>query len=393
MVAPVVPGVNRQWTRRTPSSNGGSIQTWEFSQTGQRQKKPYTLPLPATMHSFGVVQSARTGYNPVTPSMDSGSAYTVRHDWETNPSDYEQAFNKAYARFKDKVGTSASVGTTLAEYKQSVSMIAQRALQLYEFQRRLRQHDFDGAARALGQAAAPKSLRRYKYGKIPRFDRGKRLKPRGLRKKPLDLRPGGKDLGNTWLEYYFGWAPLIGDIYNAVDVLQREIPPDKIKVSASVKQKSSTIIEEGYSSSSTVSNYTVSAKIGAYITVTNPNLLVANQLGLVNPAVIAWELVPFSFLVDWFVNVKDVLSSCTDLFGLTLSSAYHTKFSRSDWKRIDTYTYPGYEYNNSRQAACVRFQRVLGIGQGPTLKLLPPKHLSVTRGATAISLLLQSIRG
>lgn len=392
MVAPVTPGVNRSWKRRTPSSNGGDIQTWEFSQSGQRQKRPYTLPLEAQMSSFGVVSSSRTGYQAATPTMDSGQAYSVRRDWETNPSEFRDAYNKAYSKFKDAVGKSASVGTTLAEYKQSLSMISQRLTQLYEFQRQLRRFDFDGAARTLGLSAAPRSLNRLKYPNR-RPHKGSRFYQARLRKaKKLDLRPGGKDLGNIWLEYHFGWSPLIKDIYDAIEVVSRPIPPDRICEKGTVKFKGTSTTRSGYELTSVQSEALISVKIGAYIKVVNPNLLLASQLGLVNPAAVAWELVPFSFLVDWFVNVGDVLNSYTDFFGLELSSSYHTKFSKSTWRRTKIFSFPGYASAESAVCEAIRFQRALGIGPGPFLKALPPKDLSVTRGATAISLLLQLLR-
>lgn len=383
MVLPIRPGVSRSWKRRTPSSSGGSIQTWEFSQTGNRQARPYSLPLPATMLSFGVLSSYRStregGYQ--TPAMDSGQAYSVRRDWLTNPRTYQDAYNRAYASFKDQVYSSASVGVSLAEARQSVSMIAARASQLYQFSRYVRRLDFDAAARILGMSAAPKSYRRYG------FHRGDRRKKRNL-----DVRPGGRDLGNTWLEFHFGWAPLVKDIYDACEVLSNPVPADRVMARAKARGKDISNISSGYERTSSVSSYSISSKLGAYITVDNPNLLLASRLGLVNPAIIAWELVPFSFVVDWFVNVGDFLSSYTDFYGLRLSSAYHSKFSRSNWSDTYLYSFPGYENTRVRNAACVRFERSDGIGPGPFLKAMPPKQISVSRGATAISLLLQQLR-
>jgi hypothetical protein len=43
----------------------------------------------------------------------------------------------------------------------------------------------------------------------------------------------------------------------------------------------------------------------------NPLLAQAANLGLTNPAALAWELVPFSFVADWFVPVGDYLN-CLD---------------------------------------------------------------------------------
>jgi hypothetical protein len=37
------------------------------------------------------------------------------------------------------------------------------------------------------------------------------------------------------------------------------------------------------------------------------------KTGMVNPVSVAWELVPYSFVVDWFINVGDVLQSLDNL--------------------------------------------------------------------------------
>jgi hypothetical protein len=42
-----------------------------------------------------------------------------------------------------------------------------------------------------------------------------------------------------------------------------------------------------------------------------------NQLELINPAEIAWELLPYSFVVDWFLPVGNVLSAWSATWGLS----------------------------------------------------------------------------
>jgi len=130
----------------------------------------------------------------------------------------------------------------------------------------------------------------------------------------------------------------------------------------------------------------------ADIVIEDPNVFRLNQLGFVNPAVIAWELVPFSFVVDWFSNVGMVLSSYTDFVGMSLQNACTTSYAEYH----DNFYYKGHDPNNwfgriiapysERKAVTVR--RSQGITM-PNLVLRPPKWPSVVRGATAISLLSQ----
>jgi len=121
----------------------------------------------------------------------------------------------------------------------------------------------------------------------------------------------------------------------------------------------------------------------------SPNALLLSQLGLVNPASLAWELVPFSFVVDWFANVGDFLASFTDTVGCTLSNTAVTT-TRENGQMTQ---FNGY-YGTTWKASYKSMNRVIYLGSppGPTLKLRPFKGLSISRGLTSVSLLLQNLK-
>lgn len=52
------------------------------------------------------------------------------------------------------------------------------------------------------------------------------------------------------------------------------------------------------------------------VCVRNKTLMRLEQFGLANPTAVAWELVPFSFVADWFVGIGDYLAAQTALLGL-----------------------------------------------------------------------------
>jgi len=62
--------------------------------------------------------------------------------------------------------------------------------------------------------------------------------------------------------------------------------------------------------------------------VDNPNLWLANRLGLINPATVIWDLIPWSFVVNMFVNVNQMVSSVTDEVGLNISNRSVTQTAR-----------------------------------------------------------------
>jgi hypothetical protein len=54
-----------------------------------------------------------------------------------------------------------------------------------------------------------------------------------------------------------------------------------------------------------------------------------NQLGLLNPLSFAWEITPWSFVVDWLIPIGPVLSALTAPVGLNfISGSTATRMSR-----------------------------------------------------------------
>lgn len=274
-------------------------------------------------------------------------------------------YNKAYAKFVDQLAAASQWGVNLVEGKQSIGMIANRVMQLVRFTRKLNRFDFPGAASELKKGLEP----------------------------PKGLKPGAKYFANNWLEYHFGWEPLIKDIGAAIETIQQP-HPEPLYILAKAHSNEQWKIDDGavFWSRNRYS-YDTWCRIAAWVTVENPNLFLANQLGFVNPLSVAWELVPFSFVVDWFANVGQVLNSLTDFYGLTISGDYHST------KQVADLTQQNKSYDTFQQRDIVRttewksvyVTRQLGI-PGPTLTVKPFKGLSPTRGLTAISLLLQQMR-
>jgi hypothetical protein len=50
---------------------------------------------------------------------------------------------------------------------------------------------------------------------------------------------------------------------------------------------------------------------------------ILHQIGLINPAEVAWALVPFSFVVDWVLPIGNVLEALSARLGLTFVDGYY----------------------------------------------------------------------
>lgn len=57
-----------------------------------------------------------------------------------------------------------------------------------------------------------------------------------------------------------------------------------------------------------------------------------NQLGLLDPVSLAWNLLPMSFVFDWFIPVGTFLDGFTATEGLTYQDGYTTQWVRHTHK-------------------------------------------------------------
>jgi len=332
--------------------NKSIIRSW--SRTSYRQKRPYTLPLP---YVFG--ESAVTFYlneEEFSPSIN-------RLRYRNMDVDLQRVYNAAYSSFMQKVKTDAAeLATTLVEWEKSVVMILDRATKLIQGIKAASSGDVSKLKRLWGKGAG--------------------------------IRPNLRRAGSNVLEYSFGWAPLISDIATAVKVLGNGIPPPRVRAKKTQDysySKSSPISEYGVSH--VTEQYTLGWMLAATVRVTNPNTFLANQLGLLNPASVLWEIAPWSFVFDYVVNVSDFLASFTDLVGIELENPCKTSYFHVKTLEIQREVLPGYQkYLVSTGGYVVKVVRTRDI-PGPTLSLRPPWRMSASRAATSVALLVQKLKG
>lgn len=195
-------------------------------------------------------------------------------------------YNRAYASFTSKIHKGdASLGVTLASWRQSADMVATRLQQ---------------ANRVMRSVKSSKDARALQKG----LGRAK--------ERPLGTA------ANSNLEWDFGWKPLFQDIHSAASVVMDPLPPVYIKGAA--RGLYTSLHQSGgfYEKQDQVLNWKHRYRIAAIADVTNPNLFLLNRLGLINPAVVAWDVIPWSFVVGMFANVNQILKSFTDFVGLEL---------------------------------------------------------------------------
>lgn len=288
-----------------------------------------------------------------------------------------EAVNLARAKFVDALGERSEWLVNAAEFEQASGMIQRRGLQLY----RMCKNVID-VFRPLRSGVKPsKSAVRRRIATL----RGDLAVPPN---RAIDWRRALSSPAGLWLELHFGWDPLVKDIHAAVVTLSKPHPSIYLTAkSQRVPINSDTGLISGTTRGTVVGS--VRAKMGATVVVTNPNLFLASQLGLINPATVAWELVPFSFVLDWFGTVGQFLGQWTDFVGCSIEGPWYatrasitaTYSTRENW-----FPYPG-EKSVTQGVYFRRYTTLPGVTLG--LKSRSFSGISLTRGATAISLLIQ----
>jgi hypothetical protein len=216
------------------------------------------------------------------------------------------------------------LGVALAESKQTVGLIVNTVGTITRAYRQLRKGRINDVFNTLGlkkSSHVPYNLRGF-GGKRVTVDQHRRQMLRESRTSThmTDFA------ASKWLELRYGWTPLLFDMYGAaeyLDYLYSQNSPDVLihgvyKWEGDVKSASSAYDASG--TSMCVYRY------DQFYNITDRTAFNMNKLGLTNPALIAWELVPFSFVVDWFLPVGDWIESFTSLNGLTRVGGSRTQF-------------------------------------------------------------------
>lgn len=198
--------------------------------------------------------------------------------------------------------SSVNLAQAFAERKQTANLLASSAIRIAKSARALRKGNVTGALNTLGFSPSQNQLRKLR---IRQFKSG------SVRSQKYNSQA----LANNWLEIQYGWKPLLSDVYGSAELLAKSLDRPETKtvhISISkVKCKVETIYY-GFSDCLVVTRdlRTLSTcKKSITYSITSQGSRVLAEVGISNPVLLAWELVPFSFVVDWFLPIGNYLST------------------------------------------------------------------------------------
>ncbi len=149
-----------------------------------------------------------------------------------------------------------------------------------------------------------------------------------------------KEIANRWLEYQYGWKPLLSSIYGAADEAIRMVlnKIQNFRVMARLPMdippfvNERDIVLEGKDFYNQVSVQSCEYSITMEVPSWDPA-----RWSSLNPVSIAWELVPYSFVVDWFYDIGGTLRRLE-------SALLYDKYFKSGYRSELYYYFGAYQH-------------------------------------------------
>lgn len=225
-------------------------------------------------------------------------------------------------------------------------------------------------------------------------------------------RDPSKTASNLWLEWSYGWIPFMLDVKSASEVLWelQQRPADTL-VRVRATEASETVVTEKFTAELGIpvgqdsfaiywgNKETVRKQDERQRWALTPNSLdMPGKLGLTNPLEVAWELMPFSFVADWFLPIGDYLSQ----LDLPIRFNHHSRICGLRQEFVETRkgiaANPGYQgtmnsgfYQSSRKSVTVDRSTDFGLPFVSLGALTLEMGVKGKRTISAIALLRQQL--
>jgi len=333
-------------------------------------ENPYSMsvsegssPLAQTYNGWRTERDAR-GHDSFTKACKTGILGTNTGASKAIGYKLDDHIGEVSNRLLSKVrGREIDLGVALGEYRETASFVAGAMVKTAKSFSQLKRGDVSGALRTLT----------------------------GKKNNRWEDIPGAAS--NTWLAYSYGLKPLVNDVASAVTILEKGLrdPSRPVVVRASsTKSVSGLVSSSGVYHDRIEGSVRVSGKIEFWIS--NPVLYTLEQVGFVNPLSVAWELVPFSFVVDWFVPIGDFLTNVMPPQGVSFVGGYiahRGDGTHEGWTTIPYGQYGWYTWMEQREI----FKGRTPLTSFPRYSMkVPDLSLSKSQIASSMALLWQQLR-
>lgn len=336
--------------------NGGGSGTW----TGVYQPDPEYQ-----RHYSGDLWASFLPLGSDTALAPNAQAYTSGSISDRFTSAVSSVEKEARSRFYEATkGQKINIGQALAERAQTASLIKDIAVRVFKAYSALRKGNLASAASTIFPTSS-------------------------------------KKLANDWLILQYGINPLISDIKGAANLLASPVDFQFDVKKGKRLQLERVLIDQAGSTTGNPPHQTkvwsegfVEVTYKARFRVTSAGMRHLNQVGLTNLPALGWELLPYSFVIDWLLPIGDYLNSQDAFDNLELVYCTKTVFVKEyiTFERVlggnnAGYVYPTQTYGFiNERISCVRsLETVVPPLEFPSFK----DPVSAGHIANAIALLRQ----
>lgn len=227
-----------------------------------------------------------------------------------------KALTKALLNVKNQ---KVNLGQVFAERKQTFDLVASTATAIRDAIIHLRKGDLAGAAKSVGVYVSKRHATRY-------------------RREVSAGNLNHASVSTGVLKIQYGIRPLLQDIYGAVDEMTTH---NLNEIRTRAKGSAIATFETHSKESGQPDTTLITTKSRVQITyrfvfsISDNTLQTASRLGLTNPAILFWELTPWSFVVDWFLPIGNFLNTWDATLGVAFVSGGKTTF-RTELTQFDT---------------------------------------------------------
>lgn len=185
------------------------------------------------------------------------------------------------------------------------------------------------------------------------------------------------------LQYNFGVAPLVEDLYSSAEMLRLRMDrPIYRRISAGIKVKREGSFPYGLYQYHATGTFSERATVHFRV---NPSLYLSSDFDFGNPIEWAWELIPFSFVVDWAIPIGEWLGQLDALQGI--SHIHGTVTTRTEDRFRYTGIAPAITERDGTYHQTTYKRKVLDTIPMPAIPKWSPS-LSGKRAINALSLLV-----
>lgn len=212
----------------------------------------------------------------------------------------------------------------VSQLPQALNQIGHLSLSVLSAYQAIRKGNVAGATRALLKAGT---------GKVPWTSKGDRPGYNSIMKmqrKALSLQ----DPASQWLAFQYGWLPLLSDIHEGTEFVE------SLANKASMVIRNHAVSKDSYKPASqrlTARREVIVSRIWRLKRAPS-NVLLS---GVIDPLSVAWELLPFSFVVDWFIPVGQFIENASMMPFLDRTTIASTMYRNRVSVRDITFTQAG----------------------------------------------------